>query len=161
MIIAIVGEQRPFDRLVRSLDVWLSQNPQESIEAQVGGTEFRPSHLRWHRALDMSWLANALDRASLVVTHASLDIVRRSLGARKPVLVLPRHPMFGEDSSDEQLILADRLRLLPGVHVAATEMELVSLLDDPAVRVIPNETATLGFDLKAALASLNQGTIRP
>mgnify|MGYP001546693969 FL=1 len=130
MIFATVGTQLPFDRLVRALDQWASQNPREEIFAQIGEAEYVPENIEWARTLSAELFRSKLEQCHLVVAHAGMGTIISAAELGKSVVVLPRRADLGEHRNDHQLATADQLRHFNGLEVADDCERLMQLLDE-------------------------------
>lgn len=129
MIFVTIGANTPFDRLVRCVDEWAASREDEEVFAQIGRTDYRPTHLRWTERLSPAEFRETLERASLVVAHAGMGTILLALEAGVPVLVMPRRAALHEQRNDHQLATARRLGERGIVHVAQDEEELRMRLD--------------------------------
>lgn len=129
MIFATVGTQLPFDRLVRTLDEWASQNPQEEIFAQIGRTEYAPRHMRWERAIPANTFRAMIQNCNTVVAHAGMGTIISAVELGRRVVVMPRRAELNEHRNDHQLATVERLRHLSGLEVAQDCQTLKQLLD--------------------------------
>lgn len=129
MIFATVGTQLPFDRLIRTLDQWASQNPQTEIFAQIGQTQYIPRHMQWERTISAATFRDKLGRCDTVVAHAGMGTIISAVELGKRVLVMPRRADLNEHRNDHQLATVERLRHLGGLEAAEDCEALERLLD--------------------------------
>ena len=47
MIFVTVGEQLPFDRLIKTVDEWAASQGREDVFAQIGKASYIPKHIKW------------------------------------------------------------------------------------------------------------------
>ena len=131
MIFVTVGTQGPFDRLVRTVDDWASENKNVRIFAQIGESEYIPSHLEWKKFIIPEEFNECVAQCWLVVSHAGMGIIISSLRYFKPILVLPRKEMLKETRGSHQMDTAKVLSEKRYIYVAWDEHELKEKLDHP------------------------------
>ncbi len=102
MIFLTVGHQTPFDRLVKSVDAWAFEHPDVVIFAQIGEGAYEPQNFPFERWLSAERFNELIDEASSVISHAGTGTIMQVLGARKPLLVLPRQAGLKETRNDHQ-----------------------------------------------------------
>lgn len=135
MILVTVGANTPFDRLVRCVDEWAGERGRDDVFAQIGRTDYRPTHLRWSAMLSPEEFQRKLAEASAVVAHAGMGTILSALQAGVPILVMPRRAALHEQRNDHQLATARQLAERKLVHVAQDETELRARLDElPGLR---------------------------
>lgn len=136
MILATVGTQLPFPRLIYALDR-IAPDLGEKIIAQTGKID-GPLHNIEHCESVAPKAFDALFReARVVVSHAGIGTVIAAKKYSKPIILFPRRAALGEHRNDHQLATANQLRHHPGVYIAWDEAELKHLLsmalDEPAL----------------------------
>lgn len=109
MIFVTVGTEFPFDRLIRAMDDWAADNPQDPVIAQIGTGAYEPRHMTWHRRMGRAAFAELVTAAELIVAHAGIGSLVTAGEYGKPVVLLPRRARFGEQRNDHQLDTAARL----------------------------------------------------
>ncbi len=129
MIFVTVGANTPFDRLVRCVDEWAAARQRSDVFAQIGETDYRPSHLRFAKLVSPEEFRDTLSHADVVVAHAGMGTILSALEFGVPVLVMPRRAALGEQRNDHQLATARRLAERGLVNVAMDETELSDRLD--------------------------------
>lgn len=129
MILVTVGTELPFDRLVRVVDDWARNSGRNDVFAQIGETDWRPSHIAWSKFLQPTEFARRFAEAEVVVAHAGMGTILSALQWEKPILVMPRLAALGEQRNDHQLATARQFSGLGKVNVAMDESELLSKLD--------------------------------
>ena len=129
MIFATVGTQLPFDRLVRTLDEWASQNPQVEVFAQIGRTNYVPRHVRWERAIPANTFRAMMRKCNTVVAHAGMGTIISAIEIGRQVVVMPRRADLNEHRNDHQLATAERLKHISGLEVAPDCQALTQYLD--------------------------------
>jgi UDP-N-acetylglucosamine transferase subunit ALG13 len=132
VIFVTVGTQLPFDRLVGAADQFAARHPQLRFFAQIGAKGRPPAHMQFAAHVGASECAQRMREADLIIAHAGMGSVLSALGLRRPIIVMPRRHGLGEHRSDHQIATANWLRGRFGVHVAADEAELHTLLGERA-----------------------------
>jgi UDP-N-acetylglucosamine transferase subunit ALG13 len=119
MILVSVGASHfPFDRLLRAVD---GLPTGETVVVQHGPSEVRPVGARCLPFAPLQTLAELVQEARIVVTHAGVGSILLSLANGKRPYVVPRLSAFGETVDDHQLESARRLE----------QAGLVTLVEDP------------------------------
>lgn len=118
MIFVTVGAQMPFDRLVRAMDDWAAAHPDTPVVAQIGTTEFEPTHMEWTRLLDPAPFRARMTAADVIVAHAGMGTILTALELGKPLLVMPRRGDLRETRNDHQVATARRFGTRGDVAVA-------------------------------------------
>ena len=129
MIFVTVGEQLPFDRLIRAIDQWAEQQ-HHKIFAQIGNSSYKPIHFEYKKFLDTQEFRQRLQEARVVVAHAGMGTIISALELGTPIIVMPRRAALGEHRNDHQLATAKRFQALQYVTVANDEKELWRQLDN-------------------------------
>lgn len=129
MIFVTVGEQLPFDRLIRAMDRWAGQR-QQKVFAQIGRSAYRPSQIEYKEFLEQGEFRQRLQEAQLVVAHAGMGTIISALETGTPIIVMPRRAALGEHRNDHQIATARRFLALHYVAVAFDENELRQKLAD-------------------------------
>lgn len=127
MILATVGTQLPFPRLIEALDQ-LAPRLDEPVIAQTGKTRLKPLNIEQHDSLAPRQFDELFKTARTVVAHAGIGTVLAAKKYCKPLILFPRRASFGEHRNDHQLATAEQLRRHAGIYVAWTEGELETLL---------------------------------
>lgn len=129
VIFVTVGEQLPFDRLIRAMDQYAGRSGQDVV-AQVGRSAYRPVHLRTSDFLDQEAFLRRLRECSLIVAHAGMGTIISALELDRPIIVMPRQASLGEHRNDHQLATARRFATLRYVRVVNDSSELWCAIDD-------------------------------
>jgi len=127
VILATVGTQLPFPRLIQALDQ-LAPRLGEPVIAQTGTTDPGLRNIQQHSNLAPRQFDELFKTARTVVAHAGIGTVLAAKKYRKPIILFPRRATFGEHRNDHQLATAEQLTGRSGVHVAWTIEELEALL---------------------------------
>lgn len=135
MILVTVGTMLPFDRLVRTMDVWAAHHPDEEVFAQIGDGLYRPQAMGWSRLLSTGEFAAMVGRCSFLVAHAGTGSFFLAAEKSKPLVMLPRRAALHEHTTDHQVHTARWLREKPGIYVAMEEHDLPRAIS--AVRARP------------------------
>ena len=83
MIFVTVGTDLPFNRLVRTVDAWASENMRTDVFAQIGRTDWVPPYLPHAAFLTPPEFHKQFSQASIIIAHAGMDEPCGSLGWRK------------------------------------------------------------------------------
>lgn len=128
MIFVTVGEQLPFDRLVRAVDEWAAISGEE-VFAQIGRTDCHPAHILYKDFLAPSEFREKFLAADVIVAHAGMGTIISALEMGKSILVMPRLKSYGEVRNDHQSATARRFLALNYISVAFDEVELAAKLE--------------------------------
>src|SRR5579859_3180811 len=110
MIFVTVGAQMPFDRLVRTVDLWAGRKGRRDVFAQVGPTALSPSNIAYEKFLDPASFRAKVEEASVIIAHAGMGSILTALEAGKPILILPRRGDLKETRNDHQVATAQRFQ---------------------------------------------------
>lgn len=130
MIFVTVGTQLPFDRMVRVVDTWAHLRGRDDVFAQIGPTEWRPSHIASVPFLEADECHRRIRDASLVVAHAGMGSILTALELGKPIVVMPRRSDLAEHRNDHQMATAKWFLAQGRIAVAMHEEELIARLDE-------------------------------
>lgn len=137
-IFATVGAQMGFDRMIRAVDAWASENPHIQVFAQIGNGEYEPTAMEWTRLLEPPEFRARVESASAIVGHAGMGTIITALQHAKPVLIMPRRGDLQETRNDHQIATAERFGVKAGVSVAMDEHSLPEALDSILKRDAPD-----------------------
>ena len=129
MIFVTVGAQMSFDRLVKAVDRWASSRGRGDVFAQIGPTDYYPSHIQWTKFMDPGEFKHRFETAKVIVAHAGTGSIITALQLGKPILVMPRRASLRETRNDHQVATAEQFRRFPSVVVAWDEKELIARLE--------------------------------
>jgi UDP-N-acetylglucosamine transferase subunit ALG13 len=129
MIFVTVGTELPFNRMVRVVDEWAQATGRHDVFAQIGETDWRPTHIDWSKFLQPPEFSLRFAEAEVVVAHAGMGTILSALQWEKPILVMPRRASLGEQRNEHQLATARHLSELGKINVAMNEVELRAMLD--------------------------------
>ena len=158
MIFLTVGTQLPFERLVQTVDQWAGQNGSLEIIAQIGQTQYRPTHMQVVNSLSPLEYDQLLDRCELVIGHVGMGTIISCLMKHKPMVLMPRLERFGEHRNDHQIDTAKKLNRFESMQVAWSESELTTLLDKGLQSGLP-QSSSQAPQLSASLKSALQGFV--
>ncbi len=128
MIFVTVGEQLPFDRLVRAIDEHAPSLKQD-VFAQIGATSFIPANIAYDKFLAPKDFASKFAEADVIVAHAGMGTIITALELDKPIIVMPRQAALREHRNDHQFATAKRFLKLNYIAVAFDENELIEKLE--------------------------------
>ncbi len=129
MIFVTVGEQLPFDRLIKAVDDWASDSGEE-VYAQIGKTLLTPKTIKYKKHLDPLEFNQAFHAADIIIAHAGMGTIITAIESGKPLLVVPRQARFGEHRNDHQLATAKRFLEQGYISVAFDVPELIKKLEN-------------------------------
>lgn len=124
MIFVTVGTDLPFNRLIKAVDLWAKETGRTDIFAQIGETDWQPSHIRFSKFLEPPEFRRMFASSTAVISHAGMGTILSALHHGKPILVMPRQATLGEQRNEHQLATARALSQMNKVHVAFDEQEL-------------------------------------
>lgn len=128
MIFVTVGTQLPFERLVQAIDRWAGSSSVGEVVAQIGPSQWKPSHLKWVEFVGPEEFRRHVETADVVVSHAGMGSIITALELGKPILVMPRRANLGEHRNDHQMATAKRFHEQGRIEVAFDEAELLDKL---------------------------------
>ena len=129
-IFLVVGTLFHFDRLVKEMDQWAGKNKEHRIIAQIGDNRYKPENFEYHNMLDAHLFNKTFDEADLIIAHAGMGIVLKSLVANKPIIIMPRKLELKEHNTDHQMATARALNDMNLVHIAWDNEELLNMLSN-------------------------------
>ena len=118
----------PFDRLIRLVDRWASENPEAEIFAQIGESNYQPKYLEFARILSRADFDSYLRGCSAVAAHAGTGTIIQSLLAGRPLLVYPRLSRLSETRNDHQVGTAKHFASRGYVLAAYCEQEFLAAM---------------------------------
>ncbi len=130
MILITVGGQMPFNRLIKTVDKWVSNRRDIQCFAQIGPGGWRPKHMAWVEFLPPTVLREKMKNAEFVIAHAGMGTILSALDLGKKLIVMPRRGHLLETRNDHQVDTCKRLKAMGLIVYAADEMQLPSLLKD-------------------------------
>lgn len=123
-----VGTLFPFDRLVEEVDRWAAEQDDVKVIGQIGAGRYQPVHIESHQMLAAGEFNRIFNESDLVITHAGMGTILKSLVAQKPIVVMPRKLELKEAVTDHQMATAKVLEKMGYVHVAWNNEELAEYL---------------------------------
>jgi UDP-N-acetylglucosamine transferase subunit ALG13 len=151
LILATVGTQLPFDRLIRAVDQAMPGLPDRGV-AQVGRSTYRPINLESHVSLNAIEFETLLKEARVIVAHAGIGTLLMAQKHLKPLIICPRRAALGEHRNDHQMATAQAVQNRPGIYIAWNEADVASLLAGPLEPPRANEDHPNRDRLNTALA---------
>jgi len=150
MILATVGTQLPFPRLISALD-GIAPSLDKKVIAQIGADPTPPTNIEWHRDFEPSEFQSLFVAADIIVSHAGIGTILAAKKHAKPIIVMARTASLGEHRNDHQLATVKQLAGRPGVYLANNESELLQLLTEASLCCAPplasdqNSTLTIAI----------------
>ena len=129
-IFLVVGTLFHFDRLVKEMDQWAGRNKEHKIIAQIGNSKYKPEHMEYHSMLATQEFNKTFNEAELVVAHAGMGIILKSLVAKKPFIIMPRLLELKEHTTNHQVSTARALEDMNLTLVAWDNADLLKMLDN-------------------------------
>lgn len=124
MIFVSVGTQLPFERLIKAMDEWASENTEVGVFAQIGATKYRPNTMSFKEKLTPIEYQNYFARADIIVSHAGMGTIITGLEHAKPMVLMPRRFKFGEHRNDHQVGTAERFEKFDLINIVENEESL-------------------------------------
>ena len=129
MIFVSVGSMFPFDRMIRLMDTWAAQHPDEEVFAQIGGGSYEPKHMRCQRILPPNEYKTMVRSCRIIVAHAGTGSVFTASEFRIPIVLIPRRAANKEHTTDHQIDTAKWLEGKPGIFVVWSDDELAPVIE--------------------------------
>ena len=130
-VFLVVGTLFPFDRLVKEVDRWAGINRNIQVVGQVGFGKYMTENMEAYTVQKAEDFNRVFDESDLIVAHAGMGVILKSLVANKPIVVLPRRLKFKEHTTDHQMDTAKAFDDLGYVHVAWDTGHLQKILEEP------------------------------
>lgn len=153
----------PFDRMVAAVDRWAGERSRRDVFAQIGPTEWRPSHVEWTEFIEPEQFKARVASCRVLVAHAGMGSILTALEAGKPILVMPRRGELLETRNDHQVATARRFLELGKVAVAMDETELAAKLDRLDDLAASGKISPWASDrlIRAIASFIQEGSDRP
>jgi UDP-N-acetylglucosamine transferase subunit ALG13 len=129
MIFVTVGEQLPFDRLIKAIDEW-TKSSTKKVFAQIGKSKFKPRYIDSLKFLTPQEFTDKLQKCEVIISHAGMGTIISAIDIGKPIVIVPRKASLGEHRNDHQFFTAKKFSSLSNVTVAFDENELIEKLKD-------------------------------
>jgi UDP-N-acetylglucosamine transferase subunit ALG13 len=130
-IFVAVGTLLPFDRLIRAIDDWALTKTDVIITGQIGKSNYLPKNMKFFESLSAKDFNSCFSESDLIISHAGMGVVLKSLVENKPILVLPRQLELKETTTDHQIATARALSKMNYVNVAMNVEEMLDYLEKP------------------------------
>lgn len=130
-VFVVVGTLLPFDRLIKAVDDWALTKKDVNITGQIGKSKYQPKNMKCFESLDAKDFNSCFSESDLIISHAGMGVVLKSLVENKPILILPRQLELKETTTDHQLATARALSKMDYVNVAMNVEELLNFLEKP------------------------------
>lgn len=129
MIFYSVGTQMPFDRLYGYLSEWSRHHPDVDIVAQTGNRDGSDGKIKCFKRLAEPLFSQHFDNASIVVSHAGMGNIIRSLELSKPIVIVPRDSTQGEHINNHQFDTVENFSSFSSVFIARNQEEFLRAMD--------------------------------
>ncbi|GAA4823531.1 hypothetical protein GCM10023232_21490 [Sphingosinicella ginsenosidimutans] len=127
MILATVGTQLPFPRMIEALDR-IAGRHSFAVFAQTADRACGARHLDHAPFLAPDEFTTRARTADLLVGHAGIGTVLTAKRLGKPLIVYPRRFALGEHRNDHQMATAHALAEVKGIYVAWDDAGFEDLL---------------------------------
>lgn len=118
-VFVTVGTQLPFARLLDWVDRWRSSvDIGISVTGQIGKPGCHDSFERSYDYMAPDFFDECLVSSDLVISHAGMGNIIKSLEAGVPIVIVPRLARWGEHRSDHQVDTAKSFDGFPSLFVA-------------------------------------------
>jgi UDP-N-acetylglucosamine transferase subunit ALG13 len=124
------GTQFPFDRLLKLIEKWASQNVNKKVIAQTCSSKIEFKHIEAHEFLSPPRYKEVINGAKVIIGHAGMGTIITAHECRLPVIIMPRRLSFNEHRNDHQMATVAKFNRTKGVYVADDENSLFTLLDN-------------------------------
>lgn len=131
-IFVVVGTLFSFDRLIRTVDSWAEGKIDVSITAQIGKTSYVPKNMTYYDSLSAKEFNACFSQSDLIISHAGMGVILKSLVENKPLIILPRKLELKEHTTDHQIATAKAFMKMDFVNIALDDSELMHYLKEPA-----------------------------
>jgi UDP-N-acetylglucosamine transferase subunit ALG13 len=153
VIFLTIGTQLPFDRLVKTVDVWAGKHREVRIYAQMGNGDYQPKNIEHGEYISPEEFERKFAEAELIISHAGMGSILTAISYKKPIIIFPRDASLGEHRNNHQLSTAKELKRKGGVAIAFNDEELLDFLDNwrniEEIHLVENRSKK---DLVAAIA---------
>lgn len=124
MIFVSVGTQLPFERLIRAMDSWSQDHPNEDVFAQIGKTDYAPCFMAFSEKLSPTDYTEKVTRADLIVSHVGMGTIITGLEHFKKMILMPRLSEMGEHRNNHQLGTAEKFSHIESISIVNSDAEL-------------------------------------
>jgi len=123
------------DRLIDCLDSVAAKNPDLSIKAQIGNSNFSSTHLQSTQWCDANEFEKSVRECDLLVSHAGMGNILLAARYKKPIIIMPRRADLKEHINNHQIGTATALANKSFIHIANNCEELEIMI----FRIIQNK----------------------
>lgn len=124
------GTQFPFDRLLKSIEIWASNNPNAKVIAQTCSSEVDFEHVDAYEFLSPQKYKEIIKGAKVIIGHAGMGTIITAHESNLPVIIMARRFSFNEHRNDHQMATVSKFKNTKGVYVAEDKNSLFKLLND-------------------------------
>lgn len=129
MIFVTVGSRYPFDRLIKLVDEWASNNQGVKIFGQIGESKYTPKNFEFVKYVSIEDFRSKVSSCDFLVSHAGMGGILSASDFSKKIVVYPRLSEYGEAVNDHQLDTLKMVSHLSFVFPALSKTELFSAID--------------------------------
>ena len=129
MILASVGTQLPFDRLIMAVDKWALSRERKDVMAQIGPSDYLPKAIDYFSFMEHDRFFALQSKCTVMVSHAGMGSIITALELGKPIIILARDHVRNEHRNAHQSDTLRQFARFPGIFAARDEDHVVELLD--------------------------------
>lgn len=133
MIFLTVGTQLGFDRLVRSVDIWLDNrdmNNKPEIFAQIANGSYKPRNFDYIDFLSQHEYDNYFKKSKAIISHVGMGTIITCLCEGKPLIAMPRDFNRNEHRNNHQYATYQRFKGTPGCFLSDNSTQIMHFLDN-------------------------------
>ena len=124
-----VGSRFPMDRLISSVDDFVSTRQDFDAFAQIGSSDYQAQSLSCESFLDKSDFIQQFVQSDIIISHAGMGNVLLAREKNKKIILLPRRKELGEHINNHQVDTVNGLKTYPNIFVIEDEKELPNIID--------------------------------
>lgn len=129
MIFVSVGTQLPFDRMIKIIDEWTSQNPSVEVIGQISTGDYYPKNFKFERYIQADRFMELYMNADIIVSHAGMGNIITALENSKPIIIFPRRFELGEHRNNHQVSTVKKFKNKDNVFIAEDQAELIDAIN--------------------------------
>lgn len=136
-----VGTQLPFDRMIKLVDSFFTENNITNVTYQIGKGDYIPNKGAVYSDIEPQKFDDYCKDCDVIISHAGIGSLLTASEYAKPVIIMPRLSKFKEHRNDHQLATVVSFSSLEGVYCFTNQVEL-----EIAIRKASNCSKTLKAD---------------
>ena len=130
LIFIVIGTQAPFNRLLNIIKKWSEGRRDVRIIAQTAQTCKDFGNMKCYDYIEPDIFDKIFNDADIIIGHAGMGIIIKSLVNKKKLLVFPRLLRYNEHRNEHQLHTAKIFNSLNMINVAFSEEEMYEFLNN-------------------------------